>query len=326
MSEAYALSPKNFDALPDIVGAWEQLKSKKIRQSPQNCLRASSIGTACDRYHYYSIKNWRERSLHSPKTQSIFDEGFLHEDATINDLKAMGFEIVEQQRASQLDKPLITGHIDGILLWDAQRFPFDIKSIADYDFHKIDSAEDLLFSKKSHQRRYPAQLQIYLFQHEEELGCFILKNKQTGEIKPIWMQLDLDFVETLLKRAERVYEALDKEEVPQRTEDESLCRYCDFKHICLPASSFGDAVKPIDDVELAGLLERREQLAPISKEYDAVDKTIKSYFDKAGEYICGDYLIRSQEITVKRKIATEWDTIETSYIKSKIIKLEGSKE
>jgi CRISPR/Cas system-associated exonuclease Cas4 (RecB family) len=323
MSESYALSPKSFDDLPDIVEAWRTLKSKKIKQHPQNCLRASSIGNGCDRYHYYSIKNWRDRVMHGPETQAIFDEGFLHEEATIKDLKEMGFEIVEQQRACQLDKPLITGHIDGIMLWENQRFPFDVKSIADYDFHKINSAEDLLYSKKAHQRSYPAQLQIYLLQHEEETGCFILKNKQTGAIKAIWMQMDYDFIETILKRAERVYAAIEKEAIPNRTDDESWCRYCAFKQLCLPPSSFGDGVKPIDDLELAGLLERREQLAPLSKEFNEVDKTIKSFFDKEGEYLCADYLIKSQKINVKRKIATEWDEIETSYIKNKIIKLEG---
>lgn len=94
--EAEAVAKVN---LPDIYSAWFEFKKSRIKQYPQNNLRASSIGNVCERFHWYSIKNWREKPLHDPILQSIFDEGNLHETAVIQELTSMGFKIVEHQRA-----------------------------------------------------------------------------------------------------------------------------------------------------------------------------------------------------------------------------------
>lgn len=322
MSNVAMLSPVR-SAIPDIAGAWKAYKEKKIKQSPSNTLRASSIGTPCDRYHYYSIKNWRDKALHDAVTQSIFDEGSLHEIDVMRQLVEMGFVVVEQQRSFQIDKPLVTGHIDGIIRWEGADYPFDVKSISPYEFDRIQSAEDLLFSKKSYQRRYPAQLQIYLLQCNAEVGCFILKNKLTGELKPIWMQIDYDYCEQLLKRAERVYEFIKQETLPSRTENFDECRYCPFKELCLPDIQFNNAVSLIDDAELSGMLERREELQKIAKEFSDIDDAIKDHFKilGAGERICGEFAIKTTEIKSTKKIPITFSEQQTSYLKTQILKI-----
>lgn len=309
--------------LPDIVGAWRAHKEKRIKQFPQNNLRASSIGNPCDRYHYYSIHDWKEKPLHDAVLQSIFDEGYLHEQDVIRQLIEMGFKIVEFQRAFQMDKPLITGSIDGILLWDSRRIPFDAKSVKDILFDDIESAEDLMFSKKHWHRQYPAQLQMYLLLTGEEVGCFILKNKSTGEIKPIWMQIDYDYCEQLLKRAERVYKALAKEEPPQRLNDFDVCSDCHFKALCLPDLKAGPGVRLIGDEELAGFLDRRSQLEPQAKEFKDIDDVVKkeAKAEGAGDFVCGNWMMRVSEYKRKDKIPITWDEKESIFLRTEIIKL-----
>jgi hypothetical protein len=314
--------------LPDIEGAWLAFQASRIKQNPQNNLRASDLGTPCDRYHFHAIHDWKERVLHDPERQGIFEEGNLHEKATTITLMEMGFEVVEQQRAFQIDKPLITGHIDGKLRWKGRVFPYDVKSIQAFDFDKITSAEDLLFSKKVHLRKYPAQLQLYLLMTGEEVGAFILKNKTTGRLRPIWMALDYDFCEQLLKRAERVYAALKAETPPERTTDFDVCMKCPFRHICLPDLKAGPGVQAIDDVELAGMLERREQLAPMAEEFEKLDDQVKDAAKAggAGEKVCGDFLLRVKEQTRKTKVALTWEEKETSFLVTKILKLDAGKK
>lgn len=314
------------DLIPDIQGAWKAYKEKRIKVHPQNCLRASSIGHTCDRYHYHSIKNWQDRTLHDAITQSIFDEGYLHEADTIKQLIAMGFEIVEQQRSFQYDQPTITGHIDGIIRWEENDYPFDVKSINPYDFDKINSAEDLIYSKKFYQRQYPAQLQMYLFLLAAEFGCFILKNKLTGELKPIWMQIDIDYCDQLIKRAERVYKAIAENNPPKRTEDYNTCNKCPYKMICLPDLKTGEGIQQIDDVELFGLLERREQLSPLVDEFETIDEKIKDSVKASGvgEKICGNFLIKVTEIKQKKKVAITWEEQESSYLKTQILRLNSA--
>lgn len=309
--------------VPDIQAAWRVYKEKRIRAYPQNSLRASSIGHPCDRFHYHSIKDWSKKALHDAVMQSIFDEGSIHETETIKELISMGFEIVEQQRSFQIDKPLITGHIDGIIRWEGQDFPFDVKSISPVDFDRINSAEDLLLSKKLHQRKYPGQLQIYLLQLGLSMGCFILKNKLTGELKPIWMEIDYDYCEQLLKRAERVYEAISKQIPPERVTDFSICSKCEFRELCLPEMVGGPGIQVFNDVEMAGLLDRREQLKSSAEEYADLDEQIKEHFKVTGlgEKLCGDYLIKVTEVKTKKKVPITWDEIPNNYFKTQIVRV-----
>lgn len=313
--------------LPDIEGAWLAYEARKIKQNPQNNLRGSDIGFPCDRYHYHAIRDWKERTLHDPETQGVFDEGHLHEKDVTMKLMEMGFEIVEQQRSFQLDKPLITGHIDGKLRWNGRTFPYDVKSIQPFDFAKIASAEDLLYSKKVHLRKYPAQLQIYLLMSGEEIGCFILKNKITGRLRPIWMAIDYDFCEQLLKRGERAYKAIETGSPPDRTTDFDVCMKCPFRHICLPDLKAGPGITPIDDAELSGMLERREQLSPLAKEFEELDEEIKEQAKAGGvgEKVCGDFLLRVKEQKKKTKVPLTWEEKETSYLVTKILKLNDVK-
>lgn len=317
MEQLKPIMPK----LPDIGGAWRAWKKKQIKQFPQNNLRASSIGHPCDRYHYHAIHDWREKELHDPIRQSIFDEGKLHEKDIINTMIELGFGVVETQRAFQMNKPLITGSIDGMFLWEGHRFPFDAKSSSPYIYDEVESAEDMLFSKKHWLRKYPAQLQMYLLMSNEPVGCFILKNKVTGALKPIWMQIDYDYCEQLLKRAERVYAALAKETPPERAADFDLCMDCEFRHLCLPDLKAGPGVTEVGDQELAALIDRRAQLEPIKKEYDQIDKDVKKIVTSSGQgdKICGDWLIR-----VKEQTRASYTVEESSYFRTSFVNLNAA--
>lgn len=312
--------------LPDIDGAWKALKHTRIKQYPQNNLRASSAGHPCARYHYHSIHDWREKQLHDEILQSIFDEGAMHEKDVIAQLNVMGFQIVEQQRSFQLDKPLITGSIDGILRYKNKDFPFDIKSINPYDFNKIQTIEDLMFSKKIHQRKYPAQLQLYLLMSNNDVGCLIFKNKLTGELKTIFAQIDYDYTEQILKRAEVVYAALAKNEPPKCINDFDACKECPFRHICLPDLKMGEGVIVMDDAELNGLLERREELAPMAKEYKTIDEDVKEVVTAGGqgEKVCGSFFIQVTEHERKNKVPDTWHEEVSKYLRTQIVKLEES--
>jgi len=317
------LAPTIKTLIPDIQSAWFEYKNKRVKAFPQHALRASSIGHPCDRFHYHSIKDWNKKTLHGAVLQSIFDEGNTHETETIKTLVEIGFTVVEQQRAFNIETPLITGHIDGIIRWEGTDYPFDIKTMGEYDFRKINSAEDLLYSKKLHQRKYPGQLQIYLLQLGLEIGCFILKNKLTGEIKPIWMEIDYDYCEKLLKRAERVYEALSKQTPPERYPDFSICSKCDFRELCLPDLKTGDGVRVLDDMEMASLLERRDQLKEVAEEYSELDDQIKEHFKVfgTGENICGDYVVKVSEVNTTKKVPLTWNEVKSSYFKTQIVRV-----
>lgn len=307
------------DELPPIEEKWRDYMRSQIKQFPQNNLRASSIGHVCDRYHYYSIKNWRDREIHDENLQSIFDEGKKHEVLVIQQLQNIGFEIIETQSAFQHDDPLITGHIDGILEWQGKKYPFDVKTTQSWTFNSLNSAEDFLYSDKIYHKNYVAQLQMYLLMTSNPIGCLIMKDKGTGAIKPVWMQIDYAFCENLLKRAERVYKNITAKEPGKRTENLDHCIKCDFKHLCLPEIKLSEGVKIIDDMELEGMIDRREQLSETKSEFDKLDKQIKKLVKPLGEgeNICGKYLVRNKEYRRKRLVPSEeeYTMLTTKFLK-----------
>lgn len=309
---------------PPIEEAIKKLKRSKIKQMPQNNLRASTLGHACDRYHYYSIANYQDRVLHDEKLQSIFDEGYLHEGDTIRQLQDAGFEITETQRPFQLDNPLITMHIDGKIKWEGVKFPFDVKSISANLYPQMNSSEDFMFSKYHYHRNYVAQMQLYLLGTGEEYGLLILKNKGTGEIKGIPMMIDIAFCDNLIKRAERVYSALSSKTPPARTDIMELCLECPFAQVCLPDLKFGEGIRTLDNKTLEELLDRRETLYDGSKEFEEIDKQVKGIVTQSGpgETLIGKYLIKVVEIKTTKKVPITWNDEESKYLKTTILKVE----
>lgn len=320
------LSAEELANLPDLETSWEKYMQDVSRTFPQNNLRSSSIGTECDRYHFYSIKNWRERAAVEPVLQSVFLEGALHERATIQQLQNQGYEITDTQRDYQVDDPLITGHIDGRLRYKDQVYPFDVKSIKDTAWSKLitNNVGDLLNSKQSYRRRYVAQLQLYLHMTGNKIGVLVFKNKTTGQLKTIWMKYDANFVQELLDRAKRVYANIANNTPGLRTDDFTMCSDCEFKHICLPDIQ-NDPAKKLQFLhrqDLPAMFDRLTILEANRDEYEELDSQLNQIRDilGPGDYICGDWILTVQ--AYKRNVKGESKT----YLKKTFTKLTVTNE
>jgi len=287
----------------------------------QSNLRASSIGFPCDMHHYLALTEYRQPV--SPGLQMIFDEGKIHEVDVENKLRQAGYDVESKQVQYRNDSPLITGQIDGRLSKDGGPWwPFDAKSINQFDFVKLNSAEDFIHSKKVHQRNYATQILIYMLLQEPavQYGCLILKNKQSGAIKDVWFDADqhFDLLDDAFKRAERVYSAKEKKEAPERTEDLDLCLRCDFREKCLPDLKNAANVKLVDPENVLPQIERIQELAPLAKEHKKLDEEVKDLFKAAGmgDYVTGDYLIR-----VKEQKRAAFSVKESTFLTTKIAKM-----
>ncbi|MCQ2602367.1 MAG: hypothetical protein MJ193_00425 [Clostridia bacterium] len=278
-----------------------QAKKDKITVYPVKNLRASSIGHPCERYLYLQIKHWDEMKPHDVGLQNIFDLGNTLEEHTIKNIKEAGFEVITPTQRSwkvEVRNGIITGRED-IRIKDenGNLLPVEIKGISPFEFDKLNSVEDFLNSKKPYIKGYPAQLFLYMYYFGKETGFFALTNKLTGETKFIEVHMDYDFGEACLSKAERVYDALAKNEPPAACEDISFCESCPLAHIC------GECRRiPTDidiDEELDSLIQRKEELAPAKKEYDQVDKEIKQKVGEREKLITGHYLIERKSFVKK---------------------------
>lgn len=284
-----------------INGKLFKAKADKITVYPCRNLRASNLGFPCERYLFLLLTRWDEQKPHDVGLQNIFDLGNTLEEHTIKNIKEAGFEIfTPTQRSWQLSVKggVITGRED-IRIKDekGELLPVEIKGLGLYEYAKLNSVEDFLKSKKAYIQGYPAQLYVYMLHFGKEKGFFALTNKLTGETKFIDVPFDYELGERYLAKAERIYKAIQDNEIPDACDDIAVCESCPLAHICGNQKRIPTDID-LDD-ELDSLINRKQELAAAKKEYEEVDAQIKSKVGEREKVLTGMYLIERKSFTKK---------------------------
>lgn len=281
----------------EIKQRLEEKAASKIQIYPVQHLSASRLGHPCERYLYLLIKHWDEQKAHDVGLQHIFDLGNSIEEYAIERLKEAGYEcITPTVRSWRIESPLITGREDlRIKDENGELIPVEVKGLAPQEWAKLNTVEDFLNSKKHYVRGYPSQLFVYMYRFAKEHGLFVLVNKLTGEIKPIDVYLDYEYGEQCLQKAERIYKALETDTPPESCDDISVCENCNLQHICGQVKRVPADVE-LDD-ELENLINRKTELAAAKKEFDEIDKQIKTIVGEREKVVTGSYLVTRKPVT-----------------------------
>lgn len=265
----------------------EYLQSQRKSFQPSGNY-ASSAGHPCERHLVYQRLNWSEKLLPNVRTLLIFREGNLHEKAVIQLLTEAGIDVIETQRPFEIKEIQLRGRIDGQIKMEGKKYPAEIKSMNPFDWEKIGSLEDMRNSTKVWIRGYVTTMMVYLLGMNEEDGIFILKNKVSGELKFVFCRIDYELAEREWKKLERVNVHVAAGTYPERIEDRSVCKHCDFRHVCLPDEE-SEVLNIMEDDELVTMLDRHEALRAAAKEYEELDDTLKERWWK--KTAVGTYLI-----------------------------------
>lgn len=292
----------------NVIGKVIEAKRKKIKVYPCHANRASELGHPCERYLVYNRTQWEKKQLYKVETQFIFDHGNLVEEEAIQELKDAGLDILEQQRAFEINSKgeKITGHLDlKISNGNGRAYPCEIKGLGHWDWQKLNTLEDFHKSTKSWIRKYPAQLMLYLYGTNSEQGLFYIKDKQAPHMpKEIWVTLDYGYVEELLQKALRINSHVDNKTLPDRMSYEhNTCKYCPFLHMCLPDQDHGEGIELNNDTDLLDMLNKRAELSENYKEYKKIDEDIKEKVNGHPQIICGNWhitgnMVQKKEYTV----------------------------
>jgi len=291
---------------PDIQEALDVYLEKQKDVYPCRVNRISQIGHECERFLYYSRHNWKDQVPPNNRLQGAFSTGNILEPVIERIISEVGasavpaFRIVGAQTPTDdrlLNNFQISGSIDGFLQVKGHQDWFtagvvDIKTSSPNVFATLDGVESL--SRYAWTKRYIAQLTLYALAHNQEHCVLLFVNKSNlYDMKLIGWQLDMGFAESLLQKAKRVNEALEKDEPPEKVNDPNICKGCQFEHICIPEFTVGDGVAISTDEDLEALLIRREELSETSKEARAVDRQIDKKLEAYGhkQLVAGDFII-----------------------------------
>jgi Holliday junction resolvase-like predicted endonuclease len=251
----------------------------------------------------YNRTQWEQKALHDVGLQMIFQMGNEIERIVIRELQDAGIQIVEQQRSFDWPEYNITGHIDGKIIANGKSIPFDVKSCSQWVFKSINSIDDLKSSKYLHLRKYPVQLNLYMLMDNADEGLFFFKDKTSGQLKEIFMQLDYELGEQTLKKCEAINAFVARGELPDRiTFDEAICGQCPFAHICLPDTARTEV--EIDTGELGLMIKELYSLENAANKWEEINTQINHMIEGKDRILAGDYFVSGKWI--ERKNGTRY--------------------
>lgn len=264
---------------------------------------ASSIGE-CKREMFYSITEWDKKPVPDLHLLARFEEGREQERKILRRLLENGLDVIEGQKPIDIKdrkgRVVISARLEGKVRWNGSKIPFEIKSLNPNVYARIDTVED--FNKMEWSRRYPIQMNLYLYAENAEQGLFILTDC-LGHFKLIPCFLDLDLVERVLTVCTEVMDAVESGNPPDFLRHKpNTCKKCwAFGRVCQPPIEPQQGLELIDNSELLDALIRREQTEEAHHDYAVADKIIKDILKGKPMVICGDYQITGEEKNVHYK-------------------------
>lgn len=278
------------EKIKEMIKYIEDREGFLVRKSkiPRSCFVASDL-SECKRYLVYSVLDWDKREEVSDERAMMMRGGSWIEQMVIRDLVECGVEVVEGQSVFELKKGgdvFLRGRIDGKILYEGMRIPFEVKSVGDYVWEGIRSMDDL--KKKEWMKRYIWQMIMYLYGNNVECGVWIFVNR--GRKKFVIAEIDWDEADKMLRICEEAWECVKRREYPEGLVGER-CDFCGFRYLCLPDEKMEEAAFIMDD-EFVEMIKRYEELKRYKEEYEVVYEAIKERVKGEGRYFVGDeYMI-----------------------------------
>lgn len=265
------------------------------------------IGDPCERFLYHSIADWRLGKTVDVRLQGIFELGKHLEEKAKEYLRELGYQVQEQ--LDKFDEHNIVGWGDCFISGYAKKLqeenPMILKKVPVEIKWLMNVKEgmgiwDLLNSDKRWERRYPAQLLCYMFFKASEFGLFLAFEKASSWPHHVWVNFNdpgmMEYMEGLLKKADRVMEAVRTETPPERLHPaQGFCFDCDFLQVCQPPLWFGDGANELNNPRIKELLDRDAELAEPESERRKIRKELKSLLDKVDAAVCGNWIITGKQ-------------------------------
>lgn len=277
---------------------------KKSSDYPRWTNWAGDLGFECDSYQALCRLKPELRPKPSLDLLKVFRASGMLETPNLIFIQEAGIVIAEQARSYQWREKQISGRIDAkidvdIAPFKTSRIPFEHKALSPNAFRscKKHRDEEIPLTKSSYHwaRKYPAQLMVYELMDGSEWGEFYFYDKVSGDYFFWLMQLDLEYAEELIKRAELCNANVAEQRIPA-PERKAICERCDFESTyCFTGKEGGEGYELIfDQAEIEAQLKRREELQPLVKEFEEVDEEIKELF-RGRSAIVGDFKIDSKK-------------------------------
>lgn len=295
---------------------------------------ASRLGDVCLRRLVYWRIAWKDVPPPKAWLQGRFDTGNVIEDLTVNYMNQLGMRSVPKFRLVEkgfhlndavLDELQIGGRPDCALQIEGTTYgPVEIKSVNPNIFSQIKDIGSM--DKYKWMRNYKVQLNIYEFGMNAETGFFLLVN--TNNHKDIkWFEMPYD--NELMMECERKARAANSylkdgrlimaDAMPEKINTFEECKGCPFESICCPEYATGGNLEIVENEQLAGVLDRLDELSEVGDEISELEKERDSLLNKGKDIIVGNWMVTWKQsfVDIKAKEAYRQERWSKKIVKTK---------
>ena len=282
----------------------EEILGEKRGNRPCHTNRCSQLGDPCERRLFYHRTAWDRAVPISTGLAGIFETGNELEPLVERHLSEIGsrakprFRIVGQQQTTRdalFDAHKISGTVDGFLQVQTDNqwrtvAVVDIKTANPMIFESLDGVDSL--SNYPWMAKYRAQLMLYALAHDLEWCVLVFVNKSNlWQFKTVVFPLDYGYAESLIRKADRINEAVENNEPPPKLNQPAECGRCEFAHICMPELVGSGTLEISTDEELEELLLERESLQEANKRWNQIDGILKKRLVPGTDLAVGSFVI-----------------------------------
>ena len=301
----------------DVVGAYEKYKaSHRSGGTVATSNWPSVLAHDCRAYAVYmrTVPPQQRRAIGTDLAM-IFSEGNDQARMVKRDLEDAGFIVSDQESQMVWPKYQISGRKD-LKIWKEgfrEKINVEVKSCSPFTFDKINKPVDLITTDKDWLRKWFKQIALYMILQGVDRYWLLLKSKTKGSIKILEFRDTPEVYKTaeaMIQKAEWVNKLIQIGEMPKEADkisDADYCQECEFYDVCLPDLTFGPGAVIFDEEsigELTEQLERRAELEPAHKEFEALDKELKTEMkmhssDGQDRLVIGEWQVKISEVNKK---------------------------
>lgn len=217
------------DNVKDNIDAYCMERYGKTNTNRKH-LGASEIGEECARRLWYSFRWTKLKEQFSGRMLRLFQRGHLEEKRINEYLDAIGFERKAVTHI-EIGNPHFGGTPDGAVGVIPKYFPYPV--ILEFKTWNTKGFVELVkVGVKAHAPKHYAQMCIYAKAYEINHALYIAVNKNDDDLHIELLELDMQFADDMLRKAEHVIESLTP---PARISEQATyykCRFCYFNDVC----------------------------------------------------------------------------------------------
>jgi len=288
---------------------WWQKRNEKYRAEQEARVSqrnpvASNVNLDCGREVVLAMTHWRERPDPDLELSEIMEAGNVAARAAAQELREMGYEIVEQEAPmpafrDRQGRVTYTGRIDFKIVQGKHRIPVEVKNPESWMFDRLDTYQDLEHYRWT--RKWRGQILLYLLQNAEPFGVILLWSKGRKKMIPVVLEEHLEDAELALRLGESAVEHVKAGTLPPYAVDRTVCMSCwAFGRCCNPPIEEQGATM-INDPDFYQDLRREIELHPFHLEYDGLKKRNRAKLKAIGldRLMVQDIAMTVKEVPVK---------------------------